>query len=500
MDGRPAGPEPRWRGRAAAMAAIVIALGAATMLFGERIGVNRGQGWDGETYVRWAADFHRELFDVGTTRYQAQRVLPSAVVHHALRLAGVRPTIPNIVVAFQLLDLALLVLAAVLWARIGALVRWRAASIWVGFAALFGCFANARHALYYPALTDSAAFALGMAMTWSFLGRRPIALWLCAALGGVTWPALTPAALALLVLRRPAEPPEEPAGRWRPHLRAGSLALALAATAAFLLLARHYYLHPVRALGMEKLVAWVRRDLLVPTAVLLAAYLGAAWYLVVRPPRLWNVRGHLASISWRHVAAVALATAALWIARGFWLDRVATRGPGPSGEQFVFMTTIEALRGPLWGPVHHVVYFGPIIAVAALAWRRIGEVAAAWGPAAALTLATIVAFGAASESRQWIHLLPFLVAVTIAATDERWTPRRAAVFVALALAWSKLWLRIGYDAPGIWHEFPQQRYFMHLGPWAGDRMYLVHLGCAIATALVLLALLRAPRGRPDRAA
>jgi len=34
-------------------------------------------------------------------------------------------------------------------------------------------------------------------------------------------------------------------------------------------------------------------------------------------------------------------------------------------------------------------------------------------------------FVAASESRQWIHLWPLLVAATIAATDARWTPRRA---------------------------------------------------------------------------
>ncbi|HSD89878.1 MAG TPA: hypothetical protein VLB44_20245, partial [Kofleriaceae bacterium] len=58
-----------WRGRAAVMAALVIALSIATRLVGERIGINNGQGWDGELYVRWAADWKRQLIASGTTAY-----------------------------------------------------------------------------------------------------------------------------------------------------------------------------------------------------------------------------------------------------------------------------------------------------------------------------------------------------------------------------------------------------------------------------------------------
>ncbi|NVB82997.1 MAG: hypothetical protein HOV81_31755, partial [Kofleriaceae bacterium] len=107
-----------WVRRAGAMAAIVIVLSLATRLWGERIGINRGQGWDGETYVQWAADFPHQMFDLGTTTYHAQRVLPSAVVHYAMKAVGARPTVPNILVGFHVLDTLMLVLAAILWARI----------------------------------------------------------------------------------------------------------------------------------------------------------------------------------------------------------------------------------------------------------------------------------------------------------------------------------------------------------------------------------------------
>ncbi len=181
----------------------------------------------------------------------------------------------------------------------------------------------------------------------------------------------------------------------------------------------------------------------------------------------------------------------LGIARAAWLETIGTRGDGPSGAQFACEHVLAALRGPLWGPVHHVVYFGPIVLVAILAWRRIATVAAEWGPAAAITVALALAFAAGSNSRQWNHLFPFVVAITIAATADAWTTRRALVFTVLAVAWSKVWLVIGYDAPRAWHDFPNQRYFMNTGPYAADGPYFIHLVAAIFTLLGLVVVLRA---------
>lgn len=472
------------------MALIVVALSVATRLWGERIGINGGQGWDGATYVQWAADFPHQMFEVGTTAYHAQRVLPSAAVYYGMKVIGAKPTVPNILVGFHVLDTLMLVLAAILWARIGEEMKWRRQAIWVGFVALFASFANARHALYYPALTDSAAFALGMAMAWGYLARRPVVLWLCAGLGMVTWPALPPVAIAmLLVPRLDAELPEPRQSRTR-WILGGAAAIAVAATAVFLLLARHYLHHPVQALGIPKFATWVRRDLLPITVITLALGMAASWLVVLYQPRLWNVRAWLRTIRWKRTVLAIVAIAAWFVARKAWLAAVATKGPGPTGEQFLCLQTLEALRGPLWGVVHHVVYLGPIVAVAIVHWRAVCRVVGEWGHAAGLAFAIGVVFLAGSESRQWIHLFPLLVAATIAATEARWTTRRALVFAVVAFAWSKLWLHIGYNTPGNWQTFPTQRYFMHLGPWASDTAYVWHGLAAVVTAIGLWLLLR----------
>ncbi|HUJ63096.1 MAG TPA: hypothetical protein VLX92_31580 [Kofleriaceae bacterium] len=472
------------------MAAIVVAGCAITIAYGERIGINDGQGWDGMTYAQWAIDFWKSVVVDGVTRYGAQRVLPSAIVHYGLVAAGYAPTARQVITGFQLLDAALLAGAALLWAHLGGVMRWSRGARWVGFVALFGGFANARHALYYPTLTDPMAFFLGMAMVWAYLANRPIALWLVIAAGIVTWPALPPLAAALLVFPRAEVAPlaeGSKLARWRVP---GARAIAGAVVAGFLGYAWYYLEHPSQGLGDEKLAAWVRRDLLVLTVPGLVALLGLGAYVVVAQPRLWNVRGYLRALALRRTALALAGIAALIVLRAWWLGAIGTQGDGPSGAQFGCELTLAALRGPLWGLVHHVVYFGPIVLVAAIAWPAVARTASAWGPIACVGLGMIVVFAAGSNSRQWIHLLPLLVALAIAATHDRWTPRRALAFAAIALAWSKLWLHIGYDRIVSFWEFPNQRYFMNTGPYASDTMYLVHLIAAAVTAALVFALLR----------
>ena len=472
------------------MAAIVVAIGAITILWGERIGINGGQGWDGMGYTQWAQDFDRRVLQAGLSKFYAQRVLPSGTVYYAMRALGVAPTVPNVITAFMVMNTALLAVAAVLWAHLGAVMQWRRAAVWAGFIALFGSFANLRHALYYPTLTDPSAFCLGLAMTWAYLANRPIALWLVAALATVTWPALPPIAIALLVLPRGEV---EPAERWPRVQRAIAIAVSLALAGVFLLVARHYLLEPVRGVGDEKFAQWVRRDLLVLTVPGLLVMLGAGWYLLVRQGRLWNARGYLATLAWRRTLLALAGVALIIVLRALWIAKVGRLGPGPTWAQFMCEHTLSAIRGPLWGFVHHVVYFGPIMIVAAMCWRRIAGVAAGWGPTALLALALALAFAAGGNSRQWNHLVPFVVAATIAVTHERWTVPRVLGFAALTLAWSKVWLKIGYDKHEHWWSFPNQRYFMNHGPYATDLMYLAHLGAAIVTAALLYALLRPAR-------
>jgi hypothetical protein len=473
-----------WKAQAAFMAGLVIVLGTIAILVGERIGINLGQGWDGQAYMAWSLDFGKQVIDSGLTRYYAQRVLPSAIVWLVARALGIAPTIPDHLRVFQAVNLAMLAGAAVLWAHLAtAVMRWRRAAAWLGFVALFASFANAKHALYYPALTDSTAFFLGMLLVWGYLAKKPVAVWLAAAAAAWTWPALQLLAMLALVLPRPAEPVAPLDGKWLRWLAAG---LAAGGAALMLLVARAYYLAPVPGIGCDKFASWVLHDLLWLTVPLLAAMLVVGGYCIAAQPRAWNVIAYARTLRWPRVVIAVCACGVIVVVNHLWVNAIGVNGDGPTfGNQILCEQGNAMLRGPVWGPVHHVVYFGPIVIVAMFAWRRVCAVAAEWGPVIPLALVMILAFGVGSQTRQWIHLFPLLVALAIAATHELWTPRRAACFVVLALAWSKLWFHIGFDQVHHWFDFPDQRYYMNLGPWASDTSYLIHLVAAVVTAVTI---------------
>src|SRR5262249_44726468 len=147
---------------------LVVLGGALAIAFAERIGINDGRGWDGMSYTQWAQDFPGVLRE-GLTRYHAQRVLPSAAVWAALKLAGSVHDIPHVLRAFAVLDVVVLAATAALWAHLAATLQWSRAAAWAGFVGLFGSFAVAKHATYYPALTDPTALALGLLMLWAYL-------------------------------------------------------------------------------------------------------------------------------------------------------------------------------------------------------------------------------------------------------------------------------------------------------------------------------------------
>lgn len=467
----------RWRD-GAMMVALVVLGGGLALRFGEHIGINEGQGWDGLAYTQWARDTWHAVGE-GLTRYHAQRVLPSAIVDGVLRAATVTHDIPHVVRAFAMLDVAALAVAAALWANLAAVMAWSRAAAWAGFVALFLSFANAKHAIYYPTLTDPSAFALGMAMVWAYLTGRPFALWLSAALGMVTWPALPPLAVILLVFPRPTHAPIAlPASRLERRL---AISASIAAAGGFVAVALYYLLHPLPGVGDEKFAAWVPRGLLWLTLPALVAVIAGGLYRVLSPVRLPAIAAYGRGLARRRLAVAALAVVVLHLAGECYLSCVGTRGSGPTGAQFACEHTLAALRGPLWGLVHHVVYFGPIIALALVMWRRVSEVAWSWGPAAVIALAMVVMFAAGSNSRQWNHLVPFLVAATIAATAPWWTLHRVLGFAAVAFVWSKVWFHLGYDTALDWHAFPNQRYFMNTGPYAADAPYAVHLAAAALT-------------------
>ena len=470
---------------------VLVALGAAiTIAWGERMGIHGGEGWDGQAYAAWARDFPREVLHGGVTAFQAQRVLPSAIVYGALSALGIATTAGHVIFAFQILDALALVGVAAAFARTAAILGWSRTTAWAAFAATFLAFATARAALYYPVETDPLALVLAAVVTWAFFARRPIVHAVALLAAACTWPALLAPGGVLLVLPRPREPLPAAAVR-SPR----ALALAIAAGAAAFVVGEIVYAlaHPVAPGGWggaPSFLAYAHRDLEPVTIAIVAATTAAAAYFVARQERTWSIAAYLRAVGWSRLAGGVLAVAAIAGVTVLWVHRVGTQGPGFTWRDLRNYYAVNSVRAPLWSVVHQVVYLGPVVLVAIAAWPRLAAVLADWGPGAVLAAGMLVVAAVNADGRHLIHLFPLLVAATFTATDGWWTRRRALGFALLGVGWSKLWWHIGYDQVHNSRTWPDLRWFMQQGPWASDETFLWHLGGCVVSALVLVALAR----------
>jgi hypothetical protein len=160
--------------------------------------------------------------------------------------------------------------------------------------------------------------------------------------------------------------------------------------------------------------------------------------------------------------------------------------PNPKESNYFRSVFWLATTRPLAGLVAHAAFFGPITLLIMLRWRALVRFAGSLGTGAGLLVGLALLLAVDSESRHFLNLLPLLTLCAVATVDRgalrSW---HVAVFGALSLVTSKVWLRIGeFAADGTYAEFPAQRMYMNLGPWMAPNMYLLQGAVAVVALAV----------------
>lgn len=471
---------PRSAGDRWAPVAVVAALallGFCWGLAGERIPAGRGAGFDGAgVYAPLAANFVTTVRQF--TLERVPRVLPSLVIHVALRGLGVERGLDQIVVAFAVMNLVLLALGLVMWHRVCDALhlsvrgRWLASAAFISFGAL-------KMAFYAPVLTDTTAFVLAIGALLAYLRSNTAGLGLCLALAAFTWPSLTWSGTLLLAFPRRREGDEQAPASSR---LACALALALAGGIGGLAVNNAYLSGPVVGVGGE---LPLRRELLPLSIACLVLWLFVAARAMLAAPWLMSPRAVWAR-AWLPgvVAAVGGIIA--------WKVALAATGlpPGKSIVRFMLLgpdsAVTRGVRLPLLFVVAHAVYFGPIVLLAIVHARAV--CAEAWthgvGMTAFLLLGIVTAI--TPESRHALHVMPFLVAMTAAALDRRggigWL--ELGVVVGLGAVASKALLPMGAATGDA--QLSLWLYMAHHGPWMPEAAYVWQGAACVALLLILL--------------
>lgn len=163
--------------------------------------VNRPPPWDASFYTLLARDFYGSLETSGP--YRIQRILPSAIVYHALRFLSIQATDANIIQSFSILNALLILLIGYLWCVVADELAISSRGKWLGFTGLLLNFAVLKHGSYSPIHTDIAALAIGMLLLHFWVARKALGLYLITAIGSFVWPTvLLQGSLLLLFPRR----------------------------------------------------------------------------------------------------------------------------------------------------------------------------------------------------------------------------------------------------------------------------------------------------------
>lgn len=472
---------------------LVAALIAATHLFGEKIQVGGGLGWDGVLYGRIAMDFVGMVLQKGYVTFIAagyesivfQRLGPSLLIHALLRPFYDPITTPTVIMAFIAGNIiattvtCALVLSTLRRLGVGPVGRWTAA------AGLLLNFCILKWLSYYPVLTDAYGLLLGAWMLHAYVARRPWQILVAMVLAAFTWPADFYFGVALLLFGGPVAAPSRLVWLDYPRLSwalAGLAAVGYGAIAWYLMQPLEYARVPF---NVQPALFW-----LAPVSVLI----GAAWVLFGVK---WLLDGSIATLAQATLTIPRRLTPYLTLAAIVAIRQVHQwLAPGASSVEvgvYEHMIQSGAFRPGMF-LLGHVVFFGPAIVLVVLYWRQMGAVAGRLGPGLVVGLGAILALGLGSESRRLINALPVLaVLLGVVADADGWSWKHVAGFAILSALTSKVWLEIGvfYDATSV-----PPRLFMNLGPWMELDAYLLQGAIALAVAAILTVIY--PRRHPAR--
>ena len=461
------------------MAAMLVAWGAASTLWGEVIPRQSGFGWDGTLYRDIALQFPNPIPHISA--YTGRRCLPSIAVHYALVLSDRPLDGPHVLAAFSIINcgLFLVMLAALL--ACGREVGLGARGQWILFAFAFVNYANLKQYYYGPCQTDVWAQAISSLALLCYLKRFPIGIAVATAVGSFAWPAMLPLALPLLLFPRPRVRADH---RGMPaHLHtaaAGLIALAGMSAAVHLIYRREFY----GGVADEILHPWLPASI-----ALMGGYLFAATRPLLDDAALLNWRTYC-----NHRTALGLLLVAASIAAVNLLYRpLAPLFPSPyppaTPLDFAKRVIVAAVAKPLVFALAHAVWFGPVIVVAVLLWKSVVRTAREYGLGLVGALGFGVVLGLNSESRGALTFLPIVALLAAKLAEDRIRSNsRLAILFGLGVFLSHAWFplnRAPWPAEDLLAEFPIQFMFMHVGPYMTTQTYLIQGGIVVAVAAVV---------------
>ena len=469
-----------------------------SFFFGERVAMRDGLGWDGEIYWSWVKDFPHEIREAGIDSYRIQRIMSSALLHYSFRLLRVAPTIKNTLCGFAALNVMSIMLVAYFWCLIANHLKISLRGKWLGIIGLLLNCSVLKLSGYFPAMIDMQAYACGAAMSYCYVTRRRVGLWMTTMIGAFLWPTQLYVGTILSLFPRELDNHTEAEASFlnRPLTDSSGASLSnapfrldiiIAAFAAFYSCVWSLYVCRQITIplfgGLYPIKSLLGLSLAIST---LFIFLGLRPLLNCRelygwPKALWP-REILWTIGTLLIAAsVKYAQACISNRPGYFSFNV-----------YCLVIGIMAVAKPGLFYLSHLVYFGPFWLLAARFWPTIcREIHRQQGIGLTLVVAIGVCHCLDAESRHLVYLVPIVIPYVVKVVERLdWSKNQVMFLTVVSVLCSKCWLYIGGPFVDNANLFPDQYFWMNVGSFMSDQSYVWQLSCGVVCAVLMSQMLQ----------
>lgn len=473
---------------------LILYYGLFYILFGESYPFHGGLSTDGYTFASFIPDYTKSFF---FNVYYVQRIFPSVLVTMFFKLLSLDSTDRNIYVAFQILNLASVILSCYFLKKIFLLFKISLKNQLLAFTLFLLNFGVIKFPFYLPVMTDTFALMLSTILLYFYLKNNVKGIVISTLLLAFTWPMGYYQGLILIAFPITILPFAQPL-KWQKTVIYG------AAIFYIFVLSIYFIFIEKRDMTVD-FVMKIDRNLL-PLSILGIVLIYFFFAKIFLNKTLLDIPLFLRKINYKRLLLSFFVFVLVYI-----IIQMLNPKPIPSytTEQTLRDPIVYSLIRPLISIVADTSFFGVIVCLLLIFWNSFCKIVSqmGWGVVAALGL-NLFLFGIAPQSRHLINILPWLIVFFVKAINKYSFSNSFYIVVGfLCFVASKIWLLLNiYEGNATANidkngsmDFPDQILWMNIGPWMTEQMYYVQGGVMLLfTGILFFMLYKIERDKFDK--
>jgi hypothetical protein len=449
-------------------------------IFLAQVPANHGLGWDGYRYYSIAVD---GLHSNELESYLVLRIFPCLFIQAVLKLLSLPLDPPHVIMSFKIMNAILIGLSALMVKGIFSQYKLSPLSEFIGFVIVFMNYGLLNFTFYYPVMTDTPTYFLSISLFYFFVRGELLNILLVGLIGAFTWPVLFAMALALILFpNRKVE--FAPISKWLQYGMSAAC-VVYAMWIGWLLVYKNgettdlAYALPI---GKEML----------PVTFLGIGLLFFFMPFVLGNKTFFSIQYYKSVLTGNRIFAAVLLLVTFLVVRG---SIHVNSTDYMTVYNLIKIHMIFAFARPLTTVVNHFNYFGAGVLLMIVFWKRFAQFISTFGlGVAGAVFVNLFFFSMKPESRAQVHNFPWLlILISLYIGQFNFSKMFYGLIVIINLISAKLWFFFDYNSgnnnilPDGTIDFPDQWFFMNLGMWMTERVWLYML-IATIICLVLLTL------------